>query len=223
MTDAVRIHQPQVGLLPLRGREDELSHVDDRLGALAHGQGSVVLVEGAPGLGKSRLLGEALLRARRHGARTLSATGDALSRTVSLGMLLEALSRRTQRPSDLGALQRLATEPDQRFHLLEELGERLLEAAAGEPLVIALDGVHWADPVTLMALRAVPPRFAAQPICWLLARRPGTGDVELQRTINSLRDAGASSIRLEPIGDPRRAPGSGGARGLAPARAAVAP
>jgi predicted ATPase len=98
-----------------------------------------------------------------------------------------------------------------------------LEAAAGEPLVIALDGVHRADPVTLMALRAVPPRFAAQPICWLLARRPGTGDVELQRTINRLRDAGASTIRLEPIRDPRRAPGSGGARALAPARAAVAP
>jgi hypothetical protein len=139
MTDAVRIHQPQVGLLPLRGREDELAHVDDRLGALAHGQGSV--------------------------------------------------------------------------------GERLLEAAAGEPLVIALDGVHWADPVTLMALRALPPRCAAQPICWLLARLPGAGDADLRRTIDRLRDAGASTIRLEPIRDPRRAPRSGGA----PARAAVAP
>jgi hypothetical protein len=99
LTDAVRIHQPQVGLLPLRGREDELAHVDHRLGALAHGQGSVVLVEGAPGSGKSRLLGEALLRARRQGVRTLPATGDALSQAVSLGMLLEALSRGTRRPA----------------------------------------------------------------------------------------------------------------------------
>jgi predicted ATPase len=198
LTDAVRIHQPQVGLLPLRGREDELAHVDDRLGALARWQGSVVLVEGPSGFGKSRLLGEALLRARRQGVRTLSATGDALSRAVSLGLLLEALSRGTGRLLDLDVLQRLATEPGQRFRLLDELQARLLEATAGEPLVIALDDVHWADPVTLMALRALPPQLAAQPICWLLARRAGAGGAGLHRTMSRLRDAGASTIRLEP-------------------------
>jgi predicted ATPase len=199
LTDAVRIHQPQVGLLPLRGREDELAHVDDRFGALAQGQGRVVLVEGASGRGKSRLLGEALLRARRKGVRTLSATGDPLSQTVSLGMLLEALSRGTQRLLDFDVLQRLAAEPDQRFWLLEELRARLLEAAAGAPLVIALDDVHWADPVTLTALRALAPQLAAQPIGWLLARRSGAGEAELRRTINRLREAGASTIRLEPL------------------------
>jgi predicted ATPase len=199
LTDAVRIHQPQVGLLPLRGREDELAHVDHRLGALAHGQGSVVLVEGAPGSGKSRLLGEALLRARRQGVRTLPATGDALSQAVSLGMLLEALSRGTRRLVDLDVLQRLAIEPGQRFRLLDELQARLLEAAAGGPLVIALDEVHCADPVTLIALRALPPQLAAHPICWLLARRSGAGGAGLHRTINRLRDAGASTIRLEPL------------------------
>jgi DNA-binding CsgD family transcriptional regulator/predicted ATPase len=209
ITDLVEIHDPQAGLLPLRGREDKLAHVHDRLDALAHGQGSVVLVEGASVLGKSRLLGEALLRARQQGVGTLSATGDALSQTVPLGMLLEALSGGTRALRDLEVLQELAVEPDQRFWLLQELRARLLQAAASEPLLIALDELHWADPLTLMALRALAPRLAAHPICWLLARRSGAGDAELHRTINRLRDAGASTIRLERISAAAGRSGSG--------------
>jgi class 3 adenylate cyclase len=43
---------------PLIGRDDELLMIEQSVGDLRHGQGSVVLVSGDPGVGKSRLLSE---------------------------------------------------------------------------------------------------------------------------------------------------------------------
>ncbi|WP_373431999.1 ATP-binding protein [Streptomyces canus] len=67
--------------LPLRGREAELAALGARLGALAHGRGGVVCVDGAPGAGKTRLLAEAYIsasRARRAGTACGRGPGRAL-------------------------------------------------------------------------------------------------------------------------------------------------
>jgi DNA-binding CsgD family transcriptional regulator len=42
--------------------------------------------------------------------------------------------------------------------------------------VIAIDDVHWADPLTLFALRVLPGRLAASPVAWVLSSRPAPAE-----------------------------------------------
>lgn len=62
----------RAGLLPLTGREVERTVVDNQLRALAAGQGGALLLQGEAGIGKSRLLTEALTLAAARGIRVAS-------------------------------------------------------------------------------------------------------------------------------------------------------
>lgn len=55
------------GLNPLRGRDDELASLRRHLARLRDGAGTSWLLEGAPGLGKSRLIEHAAAAAREGG------------------------------------------------------------------------------------------------------------------------------------------------------------
>src|SRR5260370_283969 len=57
--------RPAAPAQPLRGRDAEIAAIDAALGGARDGRGSVLLVEGGPGLGKSRLLEEAVRLAGR--------------------------------------------------------------------------------------------------------------------------------------------------------------
>jgi Rad3-related DNA helicase len=48
---------------PIRGRDEQLKVVRDLGGALARRRGGVVVVEGPPGIGKTRVLQEVVARA----------------------------------------------------------------------------------------------------------------------------------------------------------------
>ena len=56
---------------PIRGRADELKMIGALVTAVARGRGGVVVIEGPPGIGKSRLLTEVLALADKCGVRTL--------------------------------------------------------------------------------------------------------------------------------------------------------
>jgi predicted ATPase len=56
---------------PIRGRAGELKVIGALLTALVHGHGGVLVIEGPPGIGKSRLLTEVMALADKSGVRTL--------------------------------------------------------------------------------------------------------------------------------------------------------
>ena len=68
--------RPAAAAQPLRGRDAEIAVIDAALGEARDGRGSVLLVEGGPGLGKSRLLEEAESRARRAGVQAAVGRAD---------------------------------------------------------------------------------------------------------------------------------------------------
>jgi predicted ATPase len=55
---------------PIRGRAGELKVIGAMVAALAQGRGGVLVIEGPPGIGKSRLLAEVMALADKGGART---------------------------------------------------------------------------------------------------------------------------------------------------------
>ena len=60
---------------PIRGRADELKVIGALVAAVAQGRGGVLVIEGPPGIGKSRLLTEVMALAGKRGVRILF--GDA--------------------------------------------------------------------------------------------------------------------------------------------------
>src|SRR5262249_59757515 len=69
--------------LPLVGRVDELATVRNRLARLGAGVGSLLMLVGEPGVGKSRLLAEARRYAANAGFAWLEGHTNAFGRTIS--------------------------------------------------------------------------------------------------------------------------------------------
>src|SRR5258708_26296981 len=82
--------RPAAPAQPLRGRDAEMAAIVAALGGARDGRGSVLLVEGGPGLGKSRLLEEAVRLAGRAGVRAAVGRADVDDNVVPMGPLMSA-------------------------------------------------------------------------------------------------------------------------------------
>ncbi|MEV0503999.1 AAA family ATPase [Streptomyces spectabilis] len=186
---------------PVRGREAELASIEERLDALARGEGGVVLLEGPAGSGKSRILGEASASAKRRGTRVFRGGADPEDQFVPLGPLLEGLLSGAEPLSDAARLRDLAQVPGQRFWLLQELGDRLRDAARRGPLLIVLDDLQWCDELTLLTLHTLAARLSSEAILWLVAVRGGDVPPHVRTTLDRIHRGGAHEVALGPLGD----------------------
>jgi DNA-binding CsgD family transcriptional regulator len=184
---------------PLRGREVELANLVDHLEQLASGTGTIVVVEGDAGVGKSALLGEVAAIARRMSIRVGSAVADPGDRLVHLGALMEALFDGPTPLLERAELAEALAWPEQRYWLLRRLEALLERAALEQPVLVCLDDAQWSDGGTAAALRTLPARLATVPIAWIVALRPGPRSRELRSAIEDLERAGADRIVLGPL------------------------
>ncbi len=183
----------------LHGRDPELTVLSEALSSLRSGTGVVVVIEGSPGIGKSRLLAEALRVAGTLAVRVGVGDADPAEAVVELAPLLRALFDGPAPLLPRFALPAARGGPEQRYWLMQDL-ETLLEGAASEaPLVVCLDDLQWADNGTLAALRALPIRLASVPVAWILAARPVQPGSALADVVEQLVAQGARRITLEPL------------------------
>jgi class 3 adenylate cyclase/tetratricopeptide (TPR) repeat protein len=71
-------HSPRTML----GRIEERTQLAERVRALEQGSSGLVVIEGEPGIGKSRLLADLLAQAHARGVRSLTGAGDAIEKTT---------------------------------------------------------------------------------------------------------------------------------------------
>jgi DNA-binding CsgD family transcriptional regulator/tetratricopeptide (TPR) repeat protein len=186
----------------IQGRESELRLIGARLDELAAGSGSVIVVEGASGIGKSRLLLESVRDAKRRRMRFGVSMAEPAERAVELSALFGALFDGPEPLVDQSALPSIRGEPGQRFWLLRDLGVLLERAAASGPLLIVIDDAQWADNGTVAALRSLPRALAGSPIAWLVAWRPSPETApDTAAAIDQLKRNGATVITLGPLDD----------------------
>lgn len=185
---------------PVRGRDDDLATIGRHLDQLLTGIGWVIVVEGAAGLGKSRLLNEAVTMARRLSIKVGSGAADPGDNVVQLLPLMQALFDGPEPILDRAALHSEHTSPEQRYWLLQDLETLLEKAALKAPLLVCLDDLQWADNGTAAALRSLPARLTTVPVGWVIALRPGEGSGQLRTAIYGLENEGAEKIVLAPLG-----------------------
>jgi predicted ATPase len=183
----------------LHGRDEELARIRAELERLSDGAEAVLIVEGAAGMGKSRLLAEVSTIARSLGIRVGSSAADPSETVVELAVLLAALLDGPEPLLDNRGLNALHAHSEQRFWLLRDLQQLLERAALESPLLISIDDAHWADGGTAAAIRTLPMRLVGLPVAWVIALRPPRESTPLVHALEKLRQDGARTIVLEPL------------------------
>lgn len=166
----------KVRIPPIRGRAAELKVIDTLIAELVKGRGGVLVIEGPPGIGKSRLLTELLTLAEKAGVRTLFGEAFEYQQTVPFFSLFMATLRADPPVGDAEALRRLGTSADLSYWVVRDLQAAIHAAASRQPLAILLEDIHWADNATLLALRRWP-RHDPMPRCYgCFPRGPAPAD-----------------------------------------------
>ena len=185
------------------GRQAELDELKQRLDDMLSGHGSLAMLVGEPGIGKSRLAAEFAVYARMRGAQVLQGCSFEGATEVPYFPFIEAFRQYVSaRPEDVlrselgsGApeLAGLVSELRQRLpdlpvspplegeagrvRLFDSVTQFLRNAAAEHPIVLMLDDLHWADKPSLLMLRFLARHVAGQRILIVGSYR----DVDLER------------------------------------------
>jgi DNA-binding NarL/FixJ family response regulator len=153
----------------LIGRSAELTRLEDAVASAAVGRGTIALVAGEAGIGKTRLVSELCDRVRQSGSTVLSGRCiDIVGRGLPYLPLVEALrpphaaAALDELTRDLPELVRLVpelgdsdrtsapnTRADTQLRLFHETVELLDRLSGDQPVVLLLEDLHWADASTL--------------------------------------------------------------------------
>jgi DNA-binding CsgD family transcriptional regulator len=184
---------------PVRGRAGELTVIGALVTALLQRRGGVLVIEGPPGIGKSRLLTEVMALADKCGVRTLFGEAFEYQQTVPFFSLFMATLRADPPVGDADALRRLGSSTDLGYWVVHDLADAIYAAAAQTPLAIGLDDIHWADNGTLLALRSLATARPDVAVLWVLTARTGVGGPAVQETLSVLQRANATIMRVAPM------------------------
>jgi hypothetical protein len=180
-------------------RDRELAEMDRALDAAREGSGRLLVIEGSPGVGKSRLLEVLRDRGQAAGFACLGARAGELEREFPFGVVRQlfefrlATASAEERAALLGGAARLAgpvlgleaggnsrrlglTMGDAPYATLHGLYWLCTNLAAEGPVLLLVDDAHWADAPSLRWIGFLVARFEELPIAsgWP-AGRPNRG------------------------------------------------
>ena len=229
-----RTDEPEVGVAPVLaehtpfvGREDERTELRRLMEQAIAGHGSIVLIRGEPGVGKTRLAQELVLEARKHGmfdatgrcyemegappyipyiemlqqSQRRGPEGFRIALGENAGEMAKILPELRQIYDDIPPALELPPEQE-RMYLFNSIREFLERVSSTLPLLQVLDDLHWADDATLILLQHIALHQDKMAVLTVATYR----DIELDaarpfaRTLESLvRQRLAHRIALKPL------------------------
>ena len=164
-----------VSSTPMVGRRPELKFLHTRLTA-PKTQPQLVVVMGEAGIGKTRIIEEAMRRIRLDGMRTLAARGAEFEDCIPLNPIIDVLQQlsgedlsvlgepwvtvlRGLMPRAQGAGEKTMPPPLEPLSVSRRLMEAFLllfeQLSGRQPLALFLDDVHWMDETSLAVIQFV--------------------------------------------------------------------
>lgn len=204
------------------GRAEELSVLANVVRSALAGETSVVVVDGEPGVGKTRLLKEMTAESERWGAlvvwgmclegdgtpsmwpwvNMVRAIFDSLPAEERAAWLTGELGQLVETARDYGGL---TVPPDggARFRLFEQVVALVSRTLARRPVVLVVDDLQWADVASLQLLGHLSMRLprGAVVVGALRDRAPVPGTELSQFLATVSRAPGHHRIRLGPLGE----------------------
>jgi DNA-binding CsgD family transcriptional regulator len=177
-------------------REQEVEHVRAVLRAAGRRNGQVLHIEGAAGMGKSRLLQEARSVASQNGLRVLSARATDLDQGFPFGVMRQLFERllseadeddRERWLSGAAALAEdvligapatgssgvgAASTGGSSYAWRHGLYWLAANVSADAPLALVVDDLQWCDAPSAGALAFIAPRLDGLPLALIVASRP---------------------------------------------------
>ena len=196
----------------LVGREGALDATRATLARVRSGAGSILLVAGEAGIGKSRLLREMSAEARSQGFVVLKGASFEADRAIPYAPLLDLVQELSASASAAAVAHMLAPAASELVRAFPELGSIFAEAPALEtldpeherrrlfhavaetlarlgrtqPVLLAIEDIHWGDEATLELLLHVARRITAQPVALALSFRSDEIGPTLERLLAEL-------------------------------------
>jgi DNA-binding CsgD family transcriptional regulator len=187
-------------------RDDELSRIEALADEAAAGRGSVLLVEGVPGIGKTALLEAVRESAAGRGVRVLGAAGGELETELPFAIVRQLFEPALYGPdpSPLTGAAALAAPvfglgggPDAALgNMVHGLYWVCSNLADRHPLLLAVDDAHWSDESSLRFVSHLARRIADLPVLLLLCGRPRASGVT--RALSGVRP---EILTLRPLSD----------------------
>jgi tetratricopeptide (TPR) repeat protein len=178
----------------LIGRDEEWQGARATLARTAEGVGSVLLVAGEAGIGKTALAEELFRTCREEGWRVAWATAIYGASLPGLWPWRRILTALNAGGADVGI------EPGDpvaaRVEMFDVVADRLAQASHVAPVLVVMDDAHWADPASVAMLLHVAATVRQSRVCVAVTYRPedaGAGSVlgevlpALRRTARELR------------------------------------
>jgi DNA-binding CsgD family transcriptional regulator len=173
-------------------RDAELARIVDVLESASAGSGSVLLIEGPAGIGKTALADAARAHANRDGMRVLHGRGTEFEREYPFGVVRQCLEPVVRRDGDRERLLRGAAQLAEPLllgvadaidvplpGLLHGLYWLVASLADETPVVIVVDDAHWADEPSLRFLSYLARRVDSLRVAIVIGARraddPGGG------------------------------------------------
>ena len=187
---------------PFVGRNNEFGLLIGLVARLTTGTGYTVLIEGEPGIGKSRLLREVARYTHDQELPTLATNCYEIERATPYQPVIDLVTQALDRVSDaalralvpvsLAELAALVPEVGERFPDLPQLSndfpearqarlsravDQLLEASRGErPLVLMVDDIQWADDASAQVFHYLARHAAQRAVLVIFAYRDEAAD-----------------------------------------------
>jgi DNA-binding CsgD family transcriptional regulator len=197
---------------PLLQRAFELERIEEVIAAARAGRGSVLLIEGPAGIGKTSLLAHARESAAATGAGVLSARASELERDFAMGIVrqwFEPVLRGDPEADGLlsgaaglarGVLLDAAPDPGAAvagvLHGLYWLASNVAERG---PLLLALDDAQWADAASLAFIAYLAGRIESLQCALIVATRPPARDVPEAAVADVRRNSATAVLAPAPF------------------------
>ncbi|MCX5071076.1 AAA family ATPase [Streptomyces sp. NBC_00513] len=183
---------------PLLHRQKELDLITGAMDAARHGPagGSVVIVTGGLGTGKTALLRALPALAERRGMRVVTASGAVFERDFGFGVLDQLLT--PVLPGTAVALPGDSTSPSAGSEQDAALLALLAERSARTPLLMLVDDLQWADLPSLRWLARLAAQVARLRVTLVVTLREGDPGEDGPQLHQLTRHA-ARVLRLQPL------------------------